>query len=205
MESFGWRNATLLGQALALPALLGFVVSDQKSTIVSDVRRWIKILKLPRRSDAACLLLLIACCQEFRNLYYYRLSRGNGFCNVYRFALRVIYPGRESLMIDSTSKIGKGLFIQHGIGTLISAEIGDWGWINQQVTIGYRDEAGRPTIGDRVQITAGAKVLGRIRLGDQVVVGANAVVVKDVPDRCTVVGVPARIVRRNGRRVDEPL
>lgn len=74
------------------------------------------------------------------------------------------------------------------------------------MTVGYRcDDVGYPVIGDNVRIGAGAKVLGGITLGNNVTVGANAVVVKDVPANCVVVGVPARIVRRNGVRVNERL
>ncbi|MBA3942960.1 MAG: hypothetical protein H0X37_00190 [Herpetosiphonaceae bacterium] len=110
----------------------------------------------------------------------------------------------ESLYIP-TSTIGPGLFIQHGFSTIIAAKsIGENCWINQQVTIGYsRDEC--PTIGNNVVITAGAKVLGNISIGDNTVIGANAVVVKNVPPNCTVVGVPAYIIKRDGKKTKEEL
>ena len=60
-------------------------------------------------------------------------------------------------------------------------------------------------LGDRVQVGVGARVLGGITIGDGAIIGANAVVVKDVPPNCVVAGVPARIIRRDGVRVDEPL
>ena len=105
-----------------------------------------------------------------------------------------------------TKDIGPGLFIQHGFATIISAEkIGRNCWINQQVTIGYLNDTDTPTLGNNVVIHAGAKVLGRLRIGDNCTVGANAVVVKDIPENCTVVGVPAYIVRRDGVKVKEPL
>jgi serine O-acetyltransferase len=105
-----------------------------------------------------------------------------------------------------TSTIGAGLFIQHGFSTIISAEsIGQNCWINQQVTIGYSNVTDRPTIGDNVRITAGAKVFGNITIGNNSIIGANAVVFKDVPPNCTVVGVPAHIVKRDGKRVNQPL
>jgi len=103
-----------------------------------------------------------------------------------------------------TKDIGPGLFIQHGFATIISAEkIGRNCWINQQVTIGFSNDTDCPIIGDNVIIYAGAKVLGNVRVGDNSIVGANAVVIKDVPENCTVVGVPAYIVRRNGEKVSE--
>ena len=105
-----------------------------------------------------------------------------------------------------TKDIAPGLFIQHGFATIISArKIGRNCWINQQVTIGFLNDTDTPTLGNNVFIYAGAKVLGNVRVGDNSIVGANAVVVKDVPENCTVVGVPAYIVRRNGMKVKEPL
>ncbi len=98
------------------------------------------------------------------------------------------------------------MFIQHGFATIISAKsIGRNCWINQQVTIGYTNATDCPTLGDNVVVNAGAIVIGNVTLGDRCRVGAGAVVVKSVPPDCTVVGNPARIVRRNGVRVDEAL
>jgi len=77
-----------------------------------------------------------------------------------------------------------------------------------QVTLGGTGkESGKrhPTVGNNVFISGGAKVLGSINIGDNVKVGANAVVLKDVPNDCTVVGIPAKIVRRNGNKVREAL
>ncbi|MCL2429131.1 MAG: serine acetyltransferase, partial [Alphaproteobacteria bacterium] len=81
----------------------------------------------------------------------------------------------------------------HGFGTWIAAEeIGANCWINQQVTVGFSSgEADRPVIGDNVTINVGAKVLGKVRLGDGSKVGANSVVIMDVPAGVTVMGVPA--------------
>ena len=95
-----------------------------------------------------------------------------------------------------TSDIGGGLFIQHGFSTYIAAEsIGENCWINQQVTVGYRDNTRPPIIGNNVTITCGAKVLGPITIGDNVTIGANAVVVKDLPSDSVWGGVPAKRIR----------
>ena len=97
----------------------------------------------------------------------------------------------DTLFIEA-KEIGGGLFIQHGFATMITAEsIGENCWINQQVTIGYSSGARAPIIGNNVMITCGAKVLGDITVGDNVVIGANAVVIRDVESNCTVGGVPA--------------
>lgn len=102
--------------------------------------------------------------------------------------------------IHPGAKIGKGLFIDHGMGVVIgeTAEVGDNVTIYHGVTLGGtgKDKGKRhPTIGNNVVIGAGAKILGPINVGDNVKVGANAVVLKDVPDNVTVVGIPAKIVR----------
>lgn len=87
------------------------------------------------------------------------------------------------------------MYIQHGFATIVTAEsIGNNVWINQQVTIGYNG-ASAPMIGDNVVIYAGAKIIGGVHIGNNVTVGANAVVTKDIPDNCVVAGVPARIIK----------
>ncbi|AVX21834.1 MULTISPECIES: serine O-acetyltransferase [Carboxydocella] len=112
--------------------------------------------------------------------------------------------------IHPGAKIGQGLFIDHGMGVVIgeTAEIGDNVTIYQGVTLGGTGkEKGKrhPTIGNNVVISAGAKVLGSFTVGDNSKIGAGAVVVKPVPPNCTVVGVPGRVVIREGQRVDDLL
>ncbi len=104
-----------------------------------------------------------------------------------------------SLQIEPTS-IGPGLFIQHGISTLVSAEsIGANCWINQHVVVGYSNENDRPTIGDNVRICSGAKIVGKLRIGDNATIGLNTVVINDVPDGATVLGVPGKVLwKSNG-------
>ena len=108
--------------------------------------------------------------------------------------------------IHPGAKIGPGFFIDHGMGVVIgeTAEIGKNVTLYQGVTLGGTGvERGKrhPTLGDNVVAGAGAKILGNIRIGNNVKVGAGSVVVHSVPDHCTVVGVPAEIVRREGKKV----
>ncbi len=103
--------------------------------------------------------------------------------------------------------LGQGVFIDHGMGIVIgeTAIVGDFSLIYQGVTLGGTGkEIGKrhPTVGENVVIGAGAKVLGNILLGNNVRVGAGSVVLRDVPSNCTIVGVPGRIVYREGAKVD---
>jgi len=111
--------------------------------------------------------------------------------------------------IHPGAKIGEGLFIDHGSGVVIgeTAEVGDNVTIYQGVTLGGTGkEKGKrhPTIGNNVVISSGAKVLGSFTVGDNVKIGAGSVVLKPVPPNCTVVGVPGRIVIRDGQKVEQP-
>lgn len=113
---------------------------------------------------------------------------------------------KTGIEIHPGATIGKGLFIDHGSGVVIgeTAEIGDNCTLYQGVTLGGTGkEIGKrhPTLGDNVLVGAGAKVLGPFRVGDNARVAAGAVVLAEVPDNATAVGVPARIVRVNGKKV----
>jgi serine O-acetyltransferase len=104
------------------------------------------------------------------------------------------------ITIGGGAQIGRRLSIEHHGGIVIhgATVIGDDCLIRHGVTIGNagrKDPSGAPTIGNRVEIGAGAKILGRITLGDDVIVGANAVVTRDVPPGAVVGGIPARIIR----------
>ena len=108
--------------------------------------------------------------------------------------------------IHPGAKIGPGFFIDHGMGVVIgeTAEIGRDVLLYQDVTLGGTGlERGKrqPTLGNQVVVGAGAKVLGNIHIGNNARIGAGSVVVHTVPENCTVVGVPAEIVRREGRRI----
>jgi serine O-acetyltransferase len=109
--------------------------------------------------------------------------------------------------IHPGATIGKGLFIDHGMGVVIgeTAEIGDNCTIYQGVTLGGtgKDVGKRhPTLGDGVMVGSGAKVLGPVNIGSNSKVAAGAVVLDDIPEQSTAVGIPARVVRRKGVKLD---
>lgn len=108
--------------------------------------------------------------------------------------------------IHPGAKIGKGVFIDHGMGVVIgeTAIVGDYALIYQGVTLGGTGkESGKrhPTLGENVVVGAGAKVLGNLQIGSNVRIGAGSVVLRDVPSDCTVVGIPGRVLYRAGERV----
>ena len=113
---------------------------------------------------------------------------------------------KTGIEIHPAAKIGRRLVIDHGTGIVIgeTAEIGDDVLIYQGVTLGGtgKDVGKRhPTIGNNVMISAGAKVLGPFKIGDNSRVAAGAVVLEEVPPNSTVVGIPAKVVRQNGEKV----
>lgn len=172
--------------------------------------RWQRIISsLPQDETPQQLLhALFTRFPEFRNLFFYRLSKDAIRKSlVYKLTNHLLYPPKADLVIYAVETIGPGLFIQHGRSTGLAVQrMGANCWVNQHVSVGFKGQNTRPPIlGDKVQIKAGAKVYGEITIGDNVTIGANAVVLKNVPPNCTVVGVPGRIVKRDGKRVDEPL
>lgn len=117
---------------------------------------------------------------------------------------------RTGIEIHPAAKIGKGLFIDHGMGVVIgeTAEIGDNCTLYQGVTLGGTGKhTGKrhPTLGDNVVVGSGAKVLGPFKVGNNSKIAAGAVVLEEIPENCTAVGVPARIVKRDGQKITQDL
>ncbi|RKZ41661.1 MAG: serine acetyltransferase [Gammaproteobacteria bacterium] len=105
-----------------------------------------------------------------------------------------------SIELPCEAKVGKRFTIEHFGGIIVSGDsvFGDDVVIRNGVTVGLKHTGvrGSPTIGNRVDIGAGAKLLGPIHIGDDVAIGANAVVIKDIPSHSIAVGIPARIIQR---------
>ncbi|NPV26969.1 MAG: serine O-acetyltransferase [Firmicutes bacterium] len=152
---------------------------------------------------------IILCYPGFHAIFFHRIAH---FCykrKWYLLARMISHWSRHitGIEIHPGAKIGEGLFIDHGAGVVIgeTAEIGNNVTLYQGVTLGGTGkEKGKrhPTIGNNVVIATGAKVLGSFTVGDNVRIGAGSVVLSSVPPNCTVVGVPGRIVVRDGVKVD---
>ncbi len=133
--------------------------------------------------------------------------------NGHPFAARAVSQAARfvtGIEIHPAATIGKGLLIDHGMGVVIgeTAEIGDNCTIYQGVTLGGtgKDVGKRhPTLGNNVMVGAGAKVLGPMIIGDNTKIAANAVVLGEIPENCTAVGIPAKVVKREGIRVEDDL
>lgn len=125
-----------------------------------------------------------------RNLFYYRL--GFTFKEMFSF----LCPEDSSLHIMGCGSIGKKCFLQHSQNSFFNAEsIGENFYCLHNVTIGNDKIKGRPIIGNNVSIFTGAVVVGKIKVGDNVIIAANSVVRSDVPDNVLVAGSPAKIVK----------
>ena len=142
-------------------------------------------------------------------LLAYRVSH-KLYVGKHYFSARLISQAARFLTgieIHPGATIGRGLFIDHGMGVVIgeTAEIGDNCTLYQGVTLGGtgKDTGKRhPTLGDNVMVGAGAKVLGPFKIGSGTKVASGAVVLEEIPENSTAVGIPARVVRKGGKKPD---
>lgn len=159
----------------------------EKEAFTADAQAWCRWRGLSPQRRSTCLLFVQD--KAFRNLFYYRVGP-------WRRVISWLFPPYDHLQIPMPrGTVGGGLIIQHGFATIISAQhIGRNCKIYQQVTIGYDHRLQAPTLGHNVEVCCGAKVIGGITVGDNVLIGAGAVVTKDVPSNSVVAGVPAKVI-----------
>ena len=175
----------------------------------SEIKNDIRVIR--ERDPAATSDLEVALLYSgFHAVLAYRLSH-KLYENNNHFAARLVSQGARFLTgieIHPGAKIGKGLFIDHGSAVVIgeTAEIGDNCTIYQGVTLGGTGKhVGKrhPTLGDNVMVGSGAKVLGPFKVGSNSKIAANAVVLDEIPENSTAVGIPARVVKRSGAKIND--
>ena len=192
---FGW---------LTVPHICCYVFAKNRQTIDKDIVRWVQCSRefCPLgggKSMTLNLMWLLLFMKEYRNVFYLRIGKK-------KFLLRWYLPPLSTLYICTKSEnFGAGTYIQHGFATVITAEhVGENCWINQQVTIGYNDSKkygyGCPIIGNNVRVSAGAKVCGKVMVGDNSTIGVGSVVIKNVPPCSTVVPSPMMLIIEYGER-----
>ncbi|MDK0908199.1 serine acetyltransferase [Clostridium perfringens] len=148
-----------------------------------------------KKSGVYAFNYLLANVKSFRNVAYFRIKN-----KIIRKMAYLLCGVMKDLELGG--EIGSGLTIYHGFASVIEPKkIGENCSIYQNVTIGRRQIKGRdfdkPIIGNNVNIYAGAIVVGGIYIGDNVNIGAGSVVLTDIPNNCTVVGNPSRIIKKN--------
>lgn len=178
---------------------------ELKSNIISDLNTYYSERYGHKSSSLPTTCLLIRSTivhRGFRALLFYRLAhyahlkKNKPLLKIAQFLQTIL----SAIDISFEAEIGSGMHISHGVGVVIgNSVIGNNVQIWQGVTIGTtwnKDKGGRsyPIVGDNVWISAGAKIIGPVSIGKDTVIGANAVVAKDIPESCVAVGVPAKVV-----------
>lgn len=176
--------------------------------IIGSVREEVRIIR--ERDPAIHSSLEVFLYPSFKVMMHYRIAHRLYEKKHFFWARWVSQRAvrKTGIEIHPGARIGKGLFIDHGNGVIIgeTAVIGDNVTLYQGVTLGGTGkEHGKrhPTVGDNVMISAGAKVLGSFRIGDNSKIGAGSVVLSEVPPCSTVVGVPGRVVKRGNKSLPQ--
>lgn len=178
----------LIGQFFFIPHYCVYLLSKNKTSIKKDLcANNTKAKESDNQFYHLTYELLIN--RYFRTLFYFRNP------GIFSKILRVFYRKHPSFTIDVHSKLGAGVRLAHPYATIINAiKIGENLYINHLVTIGEIDGR-KPSIGDNVQIHANATIIGDITIGNNAVIGAGAVVTKDVPENAVVAGNPAKVIK----------
>lgn len=168
---------------------------------IKNIKEEIEIIR--ERDPAIHSSMEVFLYPSFKVMLHYRLAHKLYLKKHYFLARYISQRGvrKTGIEIHPGAQIGKGFFIDHGNGVIIGETtiIGDNVTLYQGVTLGGTGkEHGKrhPTVGNNVMISAGAKVLGSFKIGDNSKIGAGSVVLSEVPENSTVVGVPGRVVRR---------
>jgi len=171
-------------------------------------------IQAAKERDPACrgTMEVLLCYPGVHALWFYRLAHRCWRAGLLLPARFISHLGRffTGIEIHPAARIGPGVFIDHGMGVVIgeTAEVGENVTIYQGVTLGgtsLERVKRHPTIERNVVIGSGAKVLGPFTVGENSRIGSGSVVVKEVPPNCVVVGVPGRVISRDGKKVATPI
>ena len=184
-------DADRVDTSAVVPGCLGEALESFRS----DLERWSLSFESPRD-----LFEHLALAPNLQVTYFYRACRALHLRGVARLPDVIATTSRHltGMEIYYSAEIGPGLKVIHGTGSVIGAKctIGSHFTVYQNVTIGDklgRQTGERPVLGDRVIASAGAQVLGPVRVGSETIIGANAVVIDSLPGRCVAAGIPARV------------
>lgn len=183
----------IIGYILYGIQLFYYLRSKNRSIIDLDIERWRNEIGIKYKSKLKCLVFLLMFRPQFRNLFYFRLPY------ILR-TFRLICPLDKSLAIadDGNDIEGGGIYFEHAFGSHIAAKsIGKGCIFRHLTTIGVKsknrhDE--KPTIGQNVDFGVNVTAIGNIKIGNNAIIAAGAVVVKNVPENAIVAGNPARII-----------
>lgn len=185
---------------LFLPIIMLYVLKKRTRRLIDEDLEYIYLFSHGKKPDKHFWIFCktFVYLKEFRSQVYFRMKP-------WSFFLKIL-PGQDSLYFNvPQDKVAGGLFIHHGHSTHICAKsIGKNFAIHHNCSV-VHGKGGVPTIGDNVFIGTGAVVMGGIKIGNNVNIGANSIIFKDVPDNSTVVGCKSFIVKRDGLKVHEEL
>ena len=179
------------------PHLFFFLVSKNRELIRKDVAAYKKEYGL-RGNISYMFVHLMTHNKSFRSLFYYRIGNIRWLC-------QWLGKGMTNLSLPQSAQIEEGLLLFHAYSTILNAKsIGKGCRIVHNVTLGAR-RGGVPTIGDYVEILPNAVITGDIHIGNHCVIGPGAVVFRDIPDNCIVVGNPSYILKKDGVVINQKL